>query len=82
MKYIANTAENIFRTDKVLIISWPYQYNCTDIDLSKTALSLENRQHPCLLMNALPVSHPSETSGVQLRASMPALEKGEVARLI
>ena len=24
---------------------------------SKTALSLENRQHPCL-MNALPVSHP------------------------
>ena len=28
-------------------------------------------------MNALPVSHPSETLGVQLRASMPALEKGE-----
>ena len=33
-------------------------------------------------MNALPVSHPSETLGVQLRASMPALEKeGEVLLL-
>ena len=44
-----------------------------------SALSHENRQHPCLLMNALLVSHPCETLGVQLRASMPALEKrGEV----
>ena len=137
MRYIVNTAENTFRTDKVLIFSWVYRYNCTDINLSKTALSIENRQHPCLpcqrevdwrqgincclvafclryvhtfyianfsavktegllyttnpsktalslenrhhpclLMNALPVSHPSETLGVQLRASMPALEKG------
>ena len=29
-------------------------------------------------MNALPVSHPCETLGVQLRASMPPLAKGEV----
>ena len=34
--------------------------------------------HPCLLMNALPVSHPCETLGVQLRASMPVPSKGEV----
>ena len=34
---------------------------------SKTAISLENRHHPCLLMNALPVSHPSETLGVHFR---------------
>ena len=29
-----------------------------------SALSHENRQHPCLLMNALLVSHPCETLGV------------------
>ena len=48
MKYIANTAENIFRTDKPLIFSWVYQHNCTDINLSKTALPLEKHHHTCL----------------------------------
>ena len=32
MRYITNTAGNTFLTDKALIISWPYQCNCTDID--------------------------------------------------
>ena len=47
-----------------------------------SALSHENRQHPCLLMNALLVSHPCETLGVQLRASMPVpcQRSGAVAR--
>ena len=46
VKRITNTAENTFRTDKVLIISWVYQCNCTDIDLpnphypSKSTISL------------------------------------------
>ena len=34
-KYIANTAENSFDTDKVLIISWPYRCNCTITETSK-----------------------------------------------
>ena len=46
--------------------------------LPKPALSLENRQHPCH-MNALLVSHPCETLGVQLRASMPVPCQREVA---
>ena len=35
--------------------------------------------HSCH-MNALPVSHPSETLGVQLRASMPPLSKVRCCR--
>ena len=47
--------------------------------IAKVQPSLAPHYHPCLLMNALLVSHPCETLGVQLRASMPALEKrGEV----
>ena len=38
--------------------------------LLKTSLSLENRQHPCL-MNALLALRPAKPLGVQLRASMP-----------
>ena len=50
--------------------------------IAKVQLSLEKHHRPCLLMNALLVSHPCETLGVQLRASMPALEKrGEVLLL-
>ena len=48
VKRIINTVENILRTDKALIISWPYQCNCTNIDLSKTALSLALHHHTCL----------------------------------
>ena len=46
VKRITNTAENTFRTDNALIISWVYRYNCTDIDLpnphypSKSTISL------------------------------------------
>ena len=39
-KYIAGTAENSSRTVKVLIISWVYRYNCTNINLSKNATNL------------------------------------------
>ena len=35
VKYIANTAENSFRIDKVLIFSWVYRCNCSNIDSSK-----------------------------------------------
>ena len=38
-KYTANTAENSFRTDKALIISWVYQYNWIITETSKNALS-------------------------------------------
>ena len=41
---------------------------------SKTALYLEKHYHSCH-MNALLVSHPCETLGVQLRASMPLYER-------
>ena len=34
-----------------------------------------NFGHPCPFMNALLVSHPCETLGVQLRASMPLYER-------
>ncbi len=34
-KYIANTAENSFYTNKALIISWVYQCNCTVTEISK-----------------------------------------------
>ena len=34
-----------------------------------------NFGHPCPFMNALLVSHPCETQGVQLRASMPLYER-------
>ena len=37
-----------------------------------------NFGHPCLFMNALPVSHPCETLGVQLWASMPVPCQREV----
>ena len=53
----------------------PYHHLSPRTNPPKTAPSLENRQRPCLLMNALPVSHPSETLGVQLRASMPLYER-------
>ena len=34
-KYIANNAENNFYTNRVLIISWVYQYNCIITEISK-----------------------------------------------
>ena len=56
----------------------------TPLPFNERSVSFENpanHQHPCLLMNALLVSHPSETLGVQLRASVPFLEKGDVLLL-
>ena len=52
-----------------LQLHWHWPFN--------NALSLENRHHSCH-MNALLVSHPCETLGVQLRASMPVPCQREV----
>ena len=49
--------------------------------IAKVQPSLAPHYHPCLLMNALLVSHPCKTLGVQLRASMPASKKCEVLLL-
>ena len=35
MKHTANTAENSIRANKLLIISWVYQCNCTVTEISK-----------------------------------------------
>ena len=48
----------------------PYHHPSPLTNPPKTALPLEKRYHSCH-MNALLVSHPCETLGVQLRASMP-----------
>ena len=49
--------------------------------IAKVQPSLAPHYHPCLLKNALLVSHPCKTLGVQLRASMPASKKCEVLLL-
>ena len=47
--------------------------DCHTTTPSKTALSLASHHHPCLLMNALPVSHPHYPSP---RTKLASLVKG------
>lgn len=54
---------------------------CTSAIIAKSTQPFSSTITTCLLMNALLVSRPCETLGVQLRASLPALEKGEVLLL-
>ena len=54
--------------------SQKHRHPCAPTNPPNTALSLEKRYHSCH-MNALLVSHPCETLGVQLRASMPLYER-------
>ena len=54
--------------------SQKHRHPCAQSNPPKTSLSLEKRYHSCH-MNALLVSHPCETPGVQLRASMPLYER-------
>ena len=46
--------------------------------LHKTELSLENRQHTCLLMNALFVLRPAKLRAFNFGHPCPSLVKGEV----
>ena len=54
--------------------SQKHRHPCAQSNPPKTSLSLEKRYHSWH-MNALLVSHPCETLGVQLRASMPLYER-------
>ena len=82
IEYIANTAENSFNTDKVLIISWVYRYNCTITETSKNALSWDICTVPWVEQSvSVPLTAAFQTqSFVCLIANTPLWQKRKGVR--